>query len=238
MVNVASCKRIGISEFGKFLLVESGFLGHGVRNIAQGIRNPFNDWTNPQSKFHWQRLESSSWNQESMACNPESNTTSFPGSLSRSVGTGRREPWERGWSLLTLGETIRFTRLIEKVYNSLFMFFFTLWHKLAFVRGNSNVTIHFGGRRGAASFRSEIAPKSPFLCVLGKQKISGMVFAPVQKPSGIVWRVIGSNLFGVTRIIFWVTRFTYISNVTLNRNGVCRTPIPPPRGRTLITFPT
>ena len=133
MVNVALCKRIRISEFGKFLLVDSGIQGFGVRNIAQGIRNSFNDWTSPESKVHWQRLESSSWNPESMACNPESKTVldsltwtytaSLPGSLSRSVGTGRREPWERGWSLQTLGATIRFTCLIEKVYNSLLMFF-------------------------------------------------------------------------------------------------------------------
>ena len=51
MVNVASRKRIRIPEFGKFLLVGSGILGFGVRNIALGIRNLFNDWTNPESKF-------------------------------------------------------------------------------------------------------------------------------------------------------------------------------------------
>ena len=31
-------------EFGKVLLVESGILGFGIRNSAQGIRNPTNDW--------------------------------------------------------------------------------------------------------------------------------------------------------------------------------------------------
>ena len=37
MVNVASCRRIRIPEFGKYLLVESGILGFGIRNIAQGL---------------------------------------------------------------------------------------------------------------------------------------------------------------------------------------------------------
>ena len=46
------------------------------------------------------------------------------------------------------------------------------------------------------------------------------------------------HLFGGTEIIFQVTRFTYISKVTLDRNGVFRTPTPPPTGITLITFPT
>ena len=36
------------------LLVDSGILGHGIRNTAQGIRNPTDDWY-PESKFHWQR---------------------------------------------------------------------------------------------------------------------------------------------------------------------------------------
>ena len=35
-------------------------------NTAQGIRNPTKDW-NPESKFHWQKLESSTWNPESTA---------------------------------------------------------------------------------------------------------------------------------------------------------------------------
>ena len=38
-------------ESGKFLLVKSGILGFGIRNTAQGIQNPSNDW-NPESKFH------------------------------------------------------------------------------------------------------------------------------------------------------------------------------------------
>ena len=41
-----------IPESGKFLLVESGIFGFGIRNSAQGIRNPSND-SNP---------ESSTWN--------------------------------------------------------------------------------------------------------------------------------------------------------------------------------
>ena len=44
-----------------------------MRNTAQGIRNPTNDW-NPESKFYWQILKSSIWNRESTAWNPESKT--------------------------------------------------------------------------------------------------------------------------------------------------------------------
>ena len=58
---------------GKILLMESGLLGFGIRNTAQGIRNPTDDWE-AESKFHWQRLESSTWNLESTARIPESKT--------------------------------------------------------------------------------------------------------------------------------------------------------------------
>ena len=34
---------IRIPEFGEFWCVESGILGFGIRNTAQGIRNPTND---------------------------------------------------------------------------------------------------------------------------------------------------------------------------------------------------
>ena len=44
-------------ETGKILIVESEFLGFGIRNTAQRIRNSLSDW-NPESTFHWQRLES------------------------------------------------------------------------------------------------------------------------------------------------------------------------------------
>ena len=54
---VAACKGIRISESGKILLVESGILDFVIRKTAQGIRDPTDDW-NPESKFHWQRLES------------------------------------------------------------------------------------------------------------------------------------------------------------------------------------
>ena len=42
---------VRIPESGKFLLLESGILGFGIRNTALEIRNPFNDW-NPESKIH------------------------------------------------------------------------------------------------------------------------------------------------------------------------------------------
>ena len=38
-------------ESWKILLVESGILGFGIWNTAQGIRNPTNDW-NSESKVH------------------------------------------------------------------------------------------------------------------------------------------------------------------------------------------
>ena len=50
---IAPCKGIRIPESGKFWPVESGILGLGIQNIAQGIRNPTKLW-NPVSKFHWQ----------------------------------------------------------------------------------------------------------------------------------------------------------------------------------------
>ena len=48
----------------KILLVEPGVLGFG-------IRNPTFDWI---QNFHWQRLESSTWDPESMSLYPESKT--------------------------------------------------------------------------------------------------------------------------------------------------------------------
>ena len=41
-----------------------GVLGCGIRNRAQGIGNPTNDWS-PESKFYWQILEFSTWNPKS-----------------------------------------------------------------------------------------------------------------------------------------------------------------------------
>ena len=42
-------------------------------NPASRVADPTNDW-NPESKFHLQKLESSSWNPKSTAWNPESKT--------------------------------------------------------------------------------------------------------------------------------------------------------------------
>ena len=53
-------------RFGSPNVRKWGIPGFGIRNTALGIRNPTNDW-NPESKFHWQRLESSTWNPESTA---------------------------------------------------------------------------------------------------------------------------------------------------------------------------
>ena len=51
--------------------MESGILGFGIRNTAQGVRDPTNYW-NPKFKFHRQKLESSTWNPKSTAWSPES----------------------------------------------------------------------------------------------------------------------------------------------------------------------
>ena len=56
--HVASCKRyrnpgyfcLWNSESGEIWVGDSEILGFGIWNIAQGIRNPINDW-NPESKF-------------------------------------------------------------------------------------------------------------------------------------------------------------------------------------------
>ena len=61
---LATCKEFGkfvdcgIRNPGKIVLVVSQILGFGIRNIAQWIRNPTNDWT-PESMF--QSLESRTW---------------------------------------------------------------------------------------------------------------------------------------------------------------------------------
>ena len=45
----------------------------GIRNEAQGIRIPTKDWNQKSNpRFYLKRLESSVWNQESTAWNPES----------------------------------------------------------------------------------------------------------------------------------------------------------------------
>ena len=58
-------------ESWKFLLLESGILGLGIRNTGVGIRNPTNN-SNPESNSTEIDLESSNWNPESTGWNPES----------------------------------------------------------------------------------------------------------------------------------------------------------------------
>ena len=67
MLSSLHCKEIRIPDPVKFLLVESGILGFGIRNSAQGIQNPATSW-NLEFKFHWQQI----WNPESTTSNPES----------------------------------------------------------------------------------------------------------------------------------------------------------------------
>ena len=42
--SIGPCEGIRVLESVKCLLVESGILGFGIRNTAQGIRNPTKDW--------------------------------------------------------------------------------------------------------------------------------------------------------------------------------------------------
>ena len=60
--------RKSFEKTGPFPVGPVGILVEWIapRNTAQGIRNPTKDW-NPESKFHWQKLESSTWNPESTA---------------------------------------------------------------------------------------------------------------------------------------------------------------------------
>ena len=51
---IAQCKKIRNPDSGKFLPVESGILGFGIWNVAQGVQNLTKDW-NPESKFHRRR---------------------------------------------------------------------------------------------------------------------------------------------------------------------------------------
>ena len=79
----APCKGIWIPESRNLLLLESwirGNFAYGIRNsglwnpeYSSRFRNHTNDW-NPESKFHWQRLESSNCTPDSTAWNPESQT--------------------------------------------------------------------------------------------------------------------------------------------------------------------
>ena len=71
--SIAPCKGIRIPESVKFFLVESGNLGFGTQNTAQGIRNPNKEW-NLEFTFQWKILESSTWNPESMEWDSESKT--------------------------------------------------------------------------------------------------------------------------------------------------------------------
>ena len=70
-IQFTPCKEILILESGKVLCVESEIREKfvcGIWNTGQRIRNPTSDW-NPESKFHWQRVESSTCNPESVTWN-------------------------------------------------------------------------------------------------------------------------------------------------------------------------
>ena len=59
----AQIKRIQVSGMLEKSRIQENLVC-GIRKIAQEFRNPSHDWT-PESKFHSQRLESSTWNPES-----------------------------------------------------------------------------------------------------------------------------------------------------------------------------
>ena len=53
-----------------------GIQGFGIQNRAQELRNPAKAW-NPESTFHWKRLESSTRNPQSTEWDPESKTVLY-----------------------------------------------------------------------------------------------------------------------------------------------------------------
>ena len=61
--NFVPCKGIQIPEYVKFLPVDSGILGFRIRNSAQGVQNPDDDW-HPESSTWY--LEFIVWNSESL----------------------------------------------------------------------------------------------------------------------------------------------------------------------------
>ena len=71
-------------EAQKILLLASGILGFGIRNTAQRIRNPSNDW-NPESNFYWKRLEMATgiWNPLREIQNPKLSWIPLYGAIDR-----------------------------------------------------------------------------------------------------------------------------------------------------------
>ena len=93
-----------IPESGKIFLVESGILGFGIRNTAQGIRNPTNDWNLEFKLFHWE-LGFTTWNPESTAWNPECKTVLDFFTWGETLGEVAH-PWvERTSKVITLSHT-------------------------------------------------------------------------------------------------------------------------------------
>ena len=62
--HIFPCKGIWILESENFLLVKSENFASGIRNTAQGIRNPTNNW-NPKCEVHCQSSESGNHGVES-----------------------------------------------------------------------------------------------------------------------------------------------------------------------------
>ena len=92
--------------------VESGILGFGIRDTAQEIRNPTNDW-NPESKFHSLEIRnpvrgirnpdnlscgirnSGLWNPEYSSRNPESHERLESGIQVPMTKNPESTPWNR-----------------------------------------------------------------------------------------------------------------------------------------------
>ena len=77
----APCKGIRIlapeiPKSGKILLVVSGIQGFGNQNRVQVLRDPNKAW-NPESTFHWKRLESSTRNPQSTELDSQSKTVLY-----------------------------------------------------------------------------------------------------------------------------------------------------------------
>ena len=98
ITGITQCKGIRIPESGKFVFVESGsrktllvestILGYGVRYHLNESGIPLN----PESKFHWQTLECSTWNVESTI----QDCAGFL-YMGRQVET---QQWYKGWGIV------------------------------------------------------------------------------------------------------------------------------------------
>ena len=145
-------------ESGKILLVESGILGFGTQNTAQGIRNPTEEW-NPESKFHWKRLE---YGIHGMGFIMQDGL-GFPYTGLKNNTTNRRES--------TDGQTWRRLKLIL----FLVTFEITLGRSFCWI-WSCNFVVY-----NASNFPSSIANKGAYLALLTKRKVFATTTATARR---------------------------------------------------------